>query len=355
MTMVRPMILDTTLRDGSYVINFQFSSSDTRIICSALQEAGLQMIEIGHGIGLGASESGKGTAAESDMVYMRAAAESLTIAKWGMFCIPGIAKLEHIDLAADYGMSFIRVGSDVDKVGASEAFIARAKKHEMFVCANFMKSYATDPEDFARKALLSARFGADMVYIVDSAGGMLTTEMEQYFQAVQAITQIRIGFHGHNNLGLAVANTLRAVELGAAIVDASLQGLGRSAGNTPTEVLLLALDRMGVQLGINPLQVMDIGEKYIRPLVQLRGYDPIDIVAGYSQFHSSYMGLIKEYSYKYNVDPRRLIIALCQEDKVNAPRELLEIIAKRIQGESEEVFTARFHLNRFHGAEQSNG
>lgn len=352
--MKAPTILEVTLRDGSYAIDFQFTASDTAMIAGELEKAGFQMIEVGHGIGLGASKAGKGQAAETDEAYLRATAEILKTAKWGMFCIPGIARLEDIDMAAEYGMDFIRIGTNVTEMEESELFIANAKRHGMFVSANFMKSYTMEPEKFAEKAQLTQKFGSDVLCIVDSAGGMLSTEMEQYFRVVQDVCDIPLGFHGHNNLELAVANSLRAVELGASVIDTSLQGMGRSAGNTPTEIFLMAMERKSIPMGINPIQVMDIGEKYIKSLIQRHGYDSIDIVAGYAQFHSSYMHVIREFSSKYRIDPRRLIMAVCEEDKVNAPRDTVERIARTISEEGDEVFTARFRLDRYYGAEQSS-
>ncbi len=348
----RPKILEVTLRDGSYAIDFRFTAADTEVICSELDRAGFEFIEVGHGIGLGASEADKGQAAETDEAYLRAAANSVKKAQWGMFCIPGIAKLEHIDMAAEYGMNFIRIGTNVTEMEESEPYVTRAKKHGMYVSANFMKSYTMDPKEFAAKAKLTQDFGSDLLCIVDSAGGMLTNEMEDYFHAVQDLCDVPLGFHGHNNLELAVANSIRAVELGAIVIDTSLQGIGRSAGNTPTEIFLIVLQRKGFDTGIDPLCVMDIGEKYIKSLIRRNGYESIDLVGGYAQFHSSYMGIIREFSSRYRVDPRKLIIALCAEDKVNAPRDLVERIARRISGESEEVFTARFHLEKYYGAEQ---
>jgi 4-hydroxy-2-oxovalerate aldolase len=350
--MQSPTILETTLRDGSYAINFQFTAADTVIIGKALEDAGFEMIEIGHGVGLNASNSGKGQAVDTDESYLRAGAEAFQKARWGMFCIPGIATLDHVDMAAEHGMSFIRIGTNVTEVPESEPFIERAKKHGMFVSANFMKSYAMEPKEFAKMALLTEKYGSDILCIVDSAGGMFTDRMEEYFLAVQGVSDIPLGFHGHNNLGMAMANSLRAVELGASVVDTSLQGMGRSAGNTPTEVFLVALQRMGIDIGIDPLEVMDIGEKYIKPLITRSGYDSLDVVIGYAEFHSSYMGIIREFATQYRIDPRRLIIEVTKEDKVNAPRDLVERAAKRIRDERDEVFTARFGLHRYHGAEQ---
>jgi 4-hydroxy-2-oxovalerate aldolase len=271
---------------------------------------------------------------------------------WGMFCIPGVAKLEDVDLAASFGMRFLRVGTDVADVPDSAPFIERAKSHGMFVCANYMKSYVVEPAEFARKAKMSEKFGADVVYVVDSAGGMLTRDMEAYFRAVQDSCNVAIGFHGHDNLGLGVANAIRAVELGAEIIDASLQGMGRSAGNTPTELFIVVMERLGVPLGFDPLRVMDIGEKYIKPLVQRQGLNSLDVVAGFAQFHSSYMGVIREFSSKFGVDPRKLIIALCERDRVNAPRAIVEELARALSEEGDDAFSARFHLERYYGAEQ---
>lgn len=346
-------ILETTLRDGSYAIDFQFTASDTAIIAAELERAGFNLIEIGHGVGLHASESGKGVAVETDETYLRAAAEVLTKAKFGMFCIPGIARLEDIDMAAEYGMGFIRVGTNVTEMERSEEYIARAKKHDMYVSANFMKSYTMEPAKFAEKAKLTQKFGSDILCIVDSAGGMLTSDLVSYFHAVQDVCDIPLAFHGHNNLGLAVAHTLHAIELGAVVVDSSLQGMGRSAGNAPTEILVVALIRTGIDLGIDPITVMDIGEKYIRPLIRRRGLGSLDIIAGYSQFHSSYMSIIRQYSSKYRIDPRKLIMGVCKFDKVNAPRELVERVAQQISTEPGEVFTARYDFDEYFGDEQS--
>lgn len=349
----RLRLLDTTLRDGSYAINFQFTARDTAVIAGQLEAAGFELIELGHGIGLGASKRHCDRAAETDEAYLTAAADTLKRAMWGMFCSPGFTTLEQIDMAADYGMKFIRVGTDIADVPDSQEFIERAKKHSMFVCANYMKSYVATPKQFALNALLSKQYGADVVYVVDSAGGMLTRDLEGYFRAVRDVCDVKMGFHGHNNLGLGVANAVRAAELGAAIVDTSLQGMGRSAGNTPTELFITVMERLGVSMGVDPLRAMDIGEKYIKPLNWHDGLNSVDIVAGYAQFHSSYMGVIREFSNQFGVDPRKLIIALCERDKVNAPRAMVEDLARALSAQPESAFSARFDLDRYYGAEQN--
>jgi 4-hydroxy-2-oxovalerate aldolase len=353
METARPTILECTLRDGSYAINFQFTAHDTEVIAGGLDELGFEYIEVGHGIGLGASEKSS-PAAESDAGYMKAAAKAVTRGKWGMFCIPGIARLDHLDLAIDHGMGFVRVGTEVADVPNSRPFIEKAKKAGMFVCANFMKSYACPPEQFAERVVESEGYGADCVYIVDSAGGMFPSDIDRYIEAVRARTQVMLGFHGHNNLGLAVANSIMCAERGVHIIDTSLQGFGRSSGNCSTEQFLCAMARRGKDLGIDAIRAMDLGERHINPLITARGLSSIDIVAGMAQFHSSYMGTIREFAGKYGVDPRHLIIAVCARDKVSAPRDVVDEEAKRLHDEGFRVdgLTARFQLNRYFGAEQ---
>ena len=324
-------ILECTLRDGSYEIDFQFTQKKTSQICAALDEAGFEYIEVGHGVGLGASEKGIGVAAETDEVYMKTAAESVKKGMWGMFAIPGIVQMSHIDLAGEYKMDFIRLGSTIADFHNSIKFIDRAKDLGMKVCINFMKSYASTPEEFSSAAKDALFYGADVVYVVDSAGGMLPEEVKQYVRSVKDIKEDAIvGFHGHNNLGLGIGNALAAVEAGAEIIDCSLQGFGRSAGNTPTEQFLGCLARMGLQGGIDPIEVMDIGEELIKPLIDKRGNASLDTVSGMSLFHSSYMPIIHEMSLKYRVDPRHLISAVCSEDILNASNRLVEKHAKSI-------------------------
>ncbi|OGV42613.1 MAG: 4-hydroxy-2-oxopentanoic acid aldolase [Lentisphaerae bacterium GWF2_57_35] len=345
-------IMEVTLRDGSYAIDFQFTAIDTGVIGYVLEQSGFEFIEVGHGVGLHASESGYGEAADTDEAYLKAAAENITRAKFGMFCIPGIARLEDIDMAAEHGMGFIRIGTNVTEVEKSAPFIVRAREHGMMVTANFMKSYALEPHKFAEKVLLSKSFGSEVIYLVDSSGGMLPQDIELYMRAVRDACDIPMGFHGHDNLGMAIANSMRAVEMGAELVDSSLQGMGRSAGNAATEMLVVVMEKMGIKTGIDKIAAMDAGEKYIRPLIRRKGVSSLDVIAGGSQFHSSYMGIIRKYSLRYQVDPRRLIERLCEVDKINASPELVEDLAINLQSERAEVFTARFEFDDYFGKEQ---
>ncbi|MEI7752355.1 MAG: 4-hydroxy-2-oxovalerate aldolase [Candidatus Omnitrophota bacterium] len=350
-------ILDTTLRDGSYAINFSFTADDTAVICRELEGAGIEYIEIGHGVGLNASNAGHGVAAATDEEYMAAARRSLKKSKYGMFCIPGIANLTDLDLAADHGMDFIRIGTNVDAIEKAEPFIQKAKKSGMLVAANFMKSYALSPKEFALKVKQAESYGADIVYFVDSAGGMLPRTIDDYIHAVRKKTKVDFGFHGHNNLGLAMANTLRAAELGVRFIDASLQGLGRSSGNACTEILVAALAKCGVKTGVNFLRLLKIGQKYIQPLITKRGEAALDIVSGYAEFHSSYMPKILKCAAKYQVDPEILIIEVCKISRVDVDEEKLNVAARKISKKmkrNRSSFLDGCMLTRYVGGEQEN-
>lgn len=347
-------ILECTLRDGSYVIEYQFTAKDTAIIAAALQNVGFKYIEIGHGLGLNAS-SCKGKAAETDETYLQTAQEVLTKAKYGMFFIPGIGRKKDLDLAAKYDMDFVRVGTNVSQAEEAEPFIKYAKDLGMLVSSNLMKSYALSPEKFAQKAKLVERYGADMIFLVDSAGGMLSRDVKAYIQAMkkEGITA-RIGFHGHNNFSLALSNSLTAIETGATIVDSSLMGIGRSAGNTATEILVTVLKKYGYDLKIDLFKTMDIAEELIKPFMTVhRGNDSIAITAGYAEFHSSFLDTIYITSKKYSVDPRKLIISVCEKDKVNLPEELAVELAQQLHDERAALsdisridFPAQFNISR---------
>ncbi|HJP17164.1 MAG: 4-hydroxy-2-oxopentanoic acid aldolase [Gammaproteobacteria bacterium] len=349
--MEKVIIIDTTLRDGSYAVNFSFSMTDTSIICRELESAGFEYIEIGHGVGMNASNRGYGVAAHTDEEYMIAAESVLKKAKYGMFCIPGIAELKNIDIAAKHNIGFLRIGTDIDKVASSEPFIKKAKDYGMLVSSNFMKSYSFSPEEFAKKVKLSEQYGADIIYIVDSAGGMFPEQIKEYYKVIREISDIPLGFHGHDNLGLAIANSLVAIDAGIDYIDSSLQGLGRSSGNASTEILLATFLKKGYATNIDFLKVLEIGQKYIQPLINVTGKVPLDIVSGFADFHSSFMHHIQKFAAKYSVDPAVLMIEYTKVNKVNMEEDVLESIAQKMSGK-ENIYLGKYNFSRYIGKEQ---
>lgn len=330
----KSQLLDTTLRDGSYVINFQFTPKDTALVAAALDDANIPFIEIGHGLGMNAWTKPNMESPYSDEAHLKAAAGAVKNNKWGMFFIPGIGRLEDIELAAKYGMDFIRIGTNVTEVEKAKEYIELAKSKGMYVAANFMKTYALSPEEVGEQGKIAADYGADIVCIVDSAGGMFPEDVENYFNAIRANTPVDIGYHGHNNMGMAIANTLKAVELGCAVVDTSIRGMGRSSGNTVTEIMLLALKRRGIDFGVDVTKILDIAEQIVDPLLKnYQQVESIGIISGFAQFHSSFLGKIFTYAERYRVDPRELIVRVSEKDKINAPDALVDELAQELVAE----------------------
>lgn len=324
------VLLDCTLRDGSYAVNFQFTRRDTRRLCQFLESAGISYIEVGHGLGLGASSANYGIAFENDVDYLEAAAETLHEAQWGVFFIPGIGSTDDLRIGIDHGIGFVRIGAEVEDFRQIRPFADQAHEAGVMVCANLMKTYAVGPQRIAEIATEIQRWGnVDCIYLVDSAGCMTPGEVQDYVTAMGNHTDTAIGFHGHNNLDLANANCLAAIEAGAQFVDGSICGIGRSAGNAQTEVLAFLLNRGRYAQPIDYFALFEAGETVIRPLnVASQGLPPLDIVIGMARFHTSHMKRFRRVAEQYSVDVRRLILAVSVIDCVNPSGELIEQIAK---------------------------
>src|SRR5437763_7028308 len=320
-------VLETTLRDGAYMVDFQFTARDTAVICAALEDAGFRTVEVAHGLGLGASGTRWGVAAATDEEYLRAAATSLHKARFGTFFIPGIGTKAHLDLAKSYGMSFVRIGTNITESEEAEAYIKYASRLGFEVMYNAMKSYVVPPEEFIRRMRQAAGWGADVVYLVDSAGGMLPSEVKQYIELLCDTLDTRVGFHCHNNFMLACANNLAALDAGAHMLDSTMQGIGRSSGNPQTEVMIALYEKLGIRTGIDLFKALNIGETLIRPLMPVKsGNTSLDIVMALAQFHSSFLPALAEAAREFAVDPKVLIMEVSKVDRVNPSQELMRTI-----------------------------
>ena len=296
-----------------------------------MDKLGFDYIEVGHGIGLGASVNSKFKAVATDIAYMRAAASSICKAKWGMFCIPGVATLSDVRMAADNGMNFIRIGSDLNNVDDAIEFIDLAKRLGLEVFVNFMKSYVVSPELFSEVSTKVVDRGIEMVYLVDSAGSMLPEELKKYIHVFyDKHPKVELGFHGHNNLGLSIYNSLVCVQEGVKLIDTTIQGYGRGAGNTPIEEFLSVLSRCDIATKINYLDLLNFSEEITSYVSRNVAWSTLDVVSGFSGFHSSYMPKILKLAKEYSLDPKEIIINLCKIDRSEAPDALLEEIAKNL-------------------------
>jgi 4-hydroxy 2-oxovalerate aldolase len=317
-------ILETTLRDGNYVVDFQFSARDTGWLAGKLEACGMNYIEIGHGVGIGASHA-HAAAAATDIEYIVAAKAAVSRAKIGMFAIPGLAKIDEITAAADAGLDFVRVGADLERIDTMAPFVEHARKLGMFVCTNFMKSYTLPADQFAQCCRQAEEFGTQMNYVVDSAGGMLPDEVRGYFEAAAAATSVPYGFHGHDNVRLAVANALVAIECGAKLVDATLFGVGRGSGNTATEIIV-ALGRRayGIWSDKDELGLIHLAETEAAPLLRHRHQETISGSLGLAKVHSSYLDAILEWASANQLDPHALIAQVGEINRTRVDEEILK-------------------------------
>lgn len=331
--MNKTKIFDCTVRDGSYAVNFKFTCTDVKNIVLRLVKLGINYIEIGHGQGLNASSPERGVSLYSDEEYIDAAMSVAGDSKIGVFCIPGIARMEDLKMAKDHGISFIRIGVTIDNVEKAHPYIVYAKSLGLEVMVNFMKSYSRTPKRFAEGCKDAIEMGADYVYLVDSAGCMLPEDIEDFYEAaVKLCPNIKLGFHGHNNMGLGVANGLKCVELGFSFVDCSFQGLGRSIGNIATEMFVMAVQRKyGTEVvNMDIPRLLEYGYIVLKDISDRKLENPLELICGYTGFHSSFIKDIYRTCCDYNVDPLRLIMAYTKIDKENVDKEKLAECAKSL-------------------------
>ena len=311
-------IMDTTIRDGSYAVDFKFTCKDVSNIVSKLVNLGIEYIEIGHGMGLNASSPEHGVSLYSDVEYIEAAKKVAENSKLGMFCIPGIARIEDLIIAKEHGIDFVRIGISADKLDKAKEYIVKAKEIGLIVMVNFMKTYVFTPEYIAQQSKIAMSYGAEYIYLVDSAGCMLPEELCTYFNAIKAVnSNIKVGYHGHNNIGMAVANSIACTEAGFEFIDCSFQGLGRSIGNTSTEMFVMALQKKyGTKyVDIDIPKLLEYGYVSLKDIRNIVLQNPLDLVCGYAGFHSSFLKDIFRCCCKYEVDPLRLIIAYSEVNK----------------------------------------
>ncbi|MCR5532180.1 MAG: hypothetical protein K6F26_10070 [Lachnospiraceae bacterium] len=329
-------ILDTTIRDGSYAVNFKFSCKDVKDLVTRSHKLGLKYIEIGHGLGINASSAKYGYSLHTDEEYIKAAREVAGDSKLGCFCIPGIAKIEDIPFVREYGVDFLRIGVTPSNYMAAFPYIDACKANGIEAFVNFMKTYIVSPEVFADASKEVHKAGAGCVYIVDSAGSMDKSDIDEYITATRAKTDVKMGFHGHNNLGLAVDNSLHCIEKGLEFVDCSFQGLGRSLGNASLEQVIMLMEKRGYATDFDIPRVLEYGYAGLRNIVRERLVNPLDYVCGFAGFHSSYLKDIYRCCCEKKVDPLRLIIAYSKVNRESMEYDLLSKIADSLPTDDED-------------------
>jgi len=320
-------IHDMTLRDGMHPKRHRISLDEMRHIAQGLDAAGVPLIEVTHGDGLGGASVNYGFPAHSDEEYLSAVIPLMQQAKISALLIPGIGTVDHLKMAHGLGLHTIRVATHCTEADVSEQHIQQARKLNMDTVGFLMMAHMNTAQGLVKQALLMESYGAHCVYVTDSAGYLLPEQVRERITALrQALKpETEIGFHGHHNLAMGVANSIAAIEAGAVRIDAAAAGLGAGAGNTPLEVLIAVCERMNIATGIDLWQVQDVAEERVIPIMDFPiRIDRDSLTLGYAGVYGSFLLFAKRAAEKYGIAARDLLVELGRRKMVGGQEDMIE-------------------------------
>ncbi len=321
---------DMCLRDGMHAKQHQISLDEMKAIAKGLDEAGMPLIEVTHGDGLGGASVNYGFPAHSDEEYLKAVVGVVKNAKISALLLPGIGTVDHLKMAADLGVTTIRVATHCTEADVSEQHIGMAAQMGLDTVGFLMMTHMIEAEQIVEQAKLMESYGANCIYCTDSAGYLLPDQVKERIALLrrELKPQTELGFHAHHNLSLGVTNSLVAVEAGANRIDGSVAGLGAGAGNTPLEVLVAVMDRMGVDHGIDLYKIMDVAEDLVTPIMDspIR-IDRDSLTLGYAGVYSSFLLFAKRAAAKYGVSSRDILVELGRRRTVGGQEDMIEDLA----------------------------
>ncbi|WP_298826987.1 4-hydroxy-2-oxovalerate aldolase [uncultured Piscinibacter sp.] len=321
------MLHDMTLRDGMHPKRHQMTLDQMKAVACGLDAAGVPLIEVTHGDGLGGSSVNYGFPAHTDEEYLSTVIPLMQRAKVSALLIPGIGTVDHLKMAHELGVHTIRVATHCTEADVSEQHIGAARKLGMDTVGFLMMAHMNSPEGLVAQARLMEGYGANCVYVTDSAGHMLPDDVKTRLAAVRAALkpETELGFHGHHNLAMGVANSIAAIEAGATRIDAAAAGLGAGAGNTPMEVLVAVCDRMGIGTGIDVWKIQDVAEDIVVPLMDFPiRVDRDALTLGYAGVYGSFLLFAKRAEKKYGVPARDLLVELGRRGMVGGQEDMIE-------------------------------
>jgi 4-hydroxy 2-oxovalerate aldolase len=324
------MILDCTVRDGGYANNFQFSLMEIKKITKTLNDASIDLIEVGHGLGLGAGNAGHGYCFEDEYEQIKVAKSASKKSLIGTFFVCGIGRIENIKKAKKFGADFIRIGFEIHQLNELKKIINYCKKIDIKICLNLMKTHTVGASDLKKATQFLSKFHIEYFYIVDSSGSMTTFDLGKVIEIVKSNCKHKIGLHCHNNLGLANSNSLWFMKSGGNIIDGTLGSMGRSAGNAQTEIISYLYNKeLGKKYNIQKL--IDLSDKIISPLmIKKQGIEKIDMLLGMSGIHSSLLKLFRKAINVHNTSLEDLILETAKINNRNPSLELINSVAKEI-------------------------
>lgn len=330
-------VTDSTLRDGSHAVRHRFTLDEVQRVVQGLDEAGVPVIEVSHGDGLGGSSFTYGLSRVDERLLIQAAATVAKRAKIAVLMLPGVGTMDDIRAAHDLGASVVRVATHCTEADIAIQHFGLARELGMETVGLLMMAHKISPERLAKQARVMADAGSNCVYVTDSAGALILDEATERVAALTAElgADAQVGFHGHENLGLSVANTVLAIRAGALQVDGCTRGLGAGAGNTPTELLVAVLDKLGARTGINTLAVIDAAEDVVRPLMDAECVtDRLSILMGYAGVYSSFLRHAERIAERYDVSGAQILIRAGERNLVGGQEDQLVGIAVELADEA---------------------
>lgn len=319
------LISDPTLRDGNHAVQHQISVDQIAAYCQAADAARIPIVEVGHGNGLGASSIQLGHSRVPDKIMIEVARANLKESKLGVFTIPGFGTIERdLKPAIERGADVVRVGSHCTEADTTARHISFAREQGKEAYGNLMMSHMASPAVLVEECRKMQSYGAMGVVLMDSAGAMLPHEVAERTRVLTDNVEVPIGFHAHNNLGMAIANSIAAAEAGARILDGCARGFGAGAGNAQLEVLVAVLEKMGFSTGIDLYKVLDLSdlaEKSVMKVIPI--IRPTSIVSGMAGVVSTFAKHVERISQQYAVDPRDVFFELGRRKVVAGQEDMI--------------------------------
>lgn len=331
---------DMSLRDGMHPKRHQITIEQMQSISRGLDEAGVPLIEVTHGDGLGGASVNYGFAAASDEDYLRAVIPGLKQAKVSALLLPGIGTVDHLKMAAACGVATIRVATHCTEADVSEQHIAMGRSMGLDTVGFLMMAHMIEPERLVEQALLMESYGANCLYVTDSAGYMLPDDVTARIALLRekARPDTEIGFHGHHNLAMGVANSIAAVAAGARRIDCACGGMGAGAGNTPLEVFVAVCNRMGIETGIDVFKASDVAEDRVTPILDFPvRIDRNSLTLGYAGVYSSFLLFARRAEQKYGVPAREILLELGRRRMVGGQEDMIEDTAINLARERQRL------------------
>lgn len=325
-------ISDPTLRDGNHAVGHQLSAEQIAAYCRAADIAGVSIVEVGHGNGLGASSLQLGESKTQDHIALETARENLTTSKLGIHVIPGFATIERdLKPALELGVNVVRVAAHCSEADICERHISFSRSQGVEVWGCLMMSHMISPALLLEQARKMESYGAEGVVFMDSSGHYLPEDVRQRVALLASNLLIAVGFHAHNNLGLAIANSIAAADAGATLLDGCARGFGAGAGNAQLEVLIAVLERLGYSTGIDLYKILDaadLAEKIL--LKEIPSITSVSVVSGMAGVFSGFMKHVTRIAREFNVDPRDVFFELGRRKIVAGQEDIILEVAKEL-------------------------